>query len=103
MFQATENLEAIVFLKFPEKSKELLERTTLRVEGLSQMSRLKLLVLWHVNFSGSLDFFSNELGYLSWEKYPFTCLPSSFQPNKLAELILPHSNIKQLWEGTKVL
>ena len=103
MIQATENLEAIVLPILQENSKELLERTTLRTEGLSQMSRLKLLILWHVNFSGSLYLLSNELGYLSWERYPFTCLPSSFQPNKLVELILRYSNIKQLWEGTKIL
>ena len=103
MFQVAENLGAIVLERLPINSYELVERTTLRAEALSQMSRLKLLVLWQVNFSGSRYFLSNELGYLCWEKYPFTCLPSSFRPNNLVELILHGSNIKQLWEGTKVL
>ncbi|CAI8589086.1 unnamed protein product [Vicia faba] len=66
------------------------------------MRRLKLLMLWNLNFSGSLNFLSSELGYLYWGKYPFTCLPSSFQAY-LVELILPRSNIVQLWKGTKVL
>jgi hypothetical protein len=77
--------------------------TTLRAEALAQMSRLKLLMLWHLNFSGSLNFLSSELGYLCWNKYPFTCLPSRFEPDKLVELILRHSNIKKLWKGKKVL
>ncbi|MED6120722.1 hypothetical protein PIB30_023653 [Stylosanthes scabra] len=90
-----ENLEAIV-----QPYREIGEE--LPVEGLSKMSRLKLLRLGKVNFSGSLHFLSNELGYLEWYGYPFTCLPSSFQPYKLVKLILHHSNIKELWEGIKL-
>nr|XP_029147001.1 disease resistance protein RPP2A-like [Arachis hypogaea] len=67
------------------------------------MSGLKLLILPKGNFSGSLDFLSNELGYLDWKEYPFTYLPSNFQPNKLVKLILTYSNIKELWEGIKDL
>ncbi|CAI8617353.1 unnamed protein product [Vicia faba] len=100
---ATKNLEAIVLQRCPENDGVIPEMTTLRAEGLEQMRRLKLLMLWNLNFSGSLNFLSSELGYLYWGKYPFTCLPSSFQPHKLVELILPRSNIAQLWEGTKVL
>ncbi|XP_057752791.1 disease resistance protein RUN1-like isoform X1 [Arachis stenosperma] len=92
-----ENLEAIVLPRFLEIREEL------SVEALSQMSCLKLLILREVNFSGCLNFLSNELGYLEWKEYPFTCLPSSFQPNKLVKLILHHSNIKELWEGIKDL
>ncbi|MED6188944.1 hypothetical protein PIB30_090826 [Stylosanthes scabra] len=99
----SENLEGIVLPRFLENREELSKRTTLRVEALSQMRHLKLLILGGVNFSGCLDFLSNELGYLDWEDYPFTCLPSSFQPNKLIQLILHHSNIKELWEGIKDL
>lgn len=82
---------------------EIQQMTTLRAEALAQMSRLKLLRLLTFNFSGSLNFLSSELGYLRWDKYPFTSLPSSFQAYKLVELILRHSNIRKLWEGTKVL
>ncbi|GAU45383.1 hypothetical protein TSUD_90030 [Trifolium subterraneum] len=75
--------------------------TTLRTEALAQMTRLKLLVLWNLKFSGSLNFLSSELGYLCWDGYPFTCLPASFEPDKLIELILSGSNLRKLWEGTK--
>ncbi|XP_052114680.1 disease resistance protein RUN1 isoform X2 [Arachis duranensis] len=101
--KAAENLEAIVLPRFHQNREEMSERTTLSVEALSQMRHLKLLILQEVNFLGRLDFLSNELGYLYWEDYPSTCLPSSFQPNKLVKLILHYSNIKELWEGIKDL
>ncbi|XP_057749886.1 disease resistance protein RUN1-like isoform X2 [Arachis stenosperma] len=101
--KAAENLEAIVLPRFHPNREEMSERTTLRVEALSQMRHLKLLILGEVNFLGCPNFLSNELGYVDWEDYPFTCLPSSFQPNKLVKLILNYSNIKELWEGIKDL
>ncbi|MED6170034.1 hypothetical protein PIB30_026747 [Stylosanthes scabra] len=101
--KVAENLEAIVLPKLDANREELLERTTLRVEALSQMNCLRLLILRDVKFSGSLDFLSNQLAYFDWEEYPLTCLPSNFQPNKLVKLILHHSSIKELWEGIKCL
>ncbi|XP_057749403.1 disease resistance protein RUN1-like isoform X2 [Arachis stenosperma] len=94
-----ENLEAIVLREFCKSREEL------PVEALSQMSNLKLLILRdrNLNFSECLHFLSNELGYFQWQKYPCTCLPSSFQPNKLVKLILCHSNMKELWKGIKDL
>ncbi|XP_058730482.1 disease resistance protein RUN1-like isoform X2 [Vicia villosa] len=100
---ATENLEAIVMRYDPENDIEIQKMTTLRADALAKMSHLKLLKLLMFNFSGSLNFLSSELGYLYWDKYPFTSLPSSFHPYKLVELILRHSNIRKLWEGTMTL
>ncbi|RZC09382.1 hypothetical protein D0Y65_015916 [Glycine soja] len=105
MFKAAKNVEAIVL----KENSYFLPTMTMMVDALSTMSSLKLLkfqywnVGFEINFSGTLAKLSNELGYLVWEKYPFECLPPSFEPDKLVELILPHSNIKQLWEGTKPL
>ncbi|RDX76298.1 TMV resistance protein N, partial [Mucuna pruriens] len=81
------NLEAMIIKDCPNKFLE----TTIRVDALSKMNRLELLILNKLNFSGNLNYLSNE------------CLPSSFHPDKLVELILPYSNIKQLWEGRKSL
>jgi len=74
-----------------------------RADGLSKIKYLKFLRLDDVNFIGSLDHLSSELGYLYWNKYPFECLPPSFQPQKLVKLYLVGSSIQRLWEGTKVL
>ncbi|WJX44696.1 hypothetical protein P8452_31644 [Trifolium repens] len=101
--EGSENLGAIVVRRFPKYDEEIEAMTTLRADALAQMGSLKLLILRSLNFSGSLNFLSSELGYLLWDKYPFTCLPSRFEPDKLVELILRHSNISKLWEGPKAL
>jgi len=103
MFKPAENVEAIVVQMNHHHG------TTMGVDGLSTMSHLKLLQLESSipdskrKFSGMLVNLSNELGYLKWIFYPFKCLPPSFEPDKLVELILRHSNIKKLWKGRKVV
>ncbi|CAJ1978734.1 unnamed protein product [Sphenostylis stenocarpa] len=96
---AAENLEAIVVRN--ETSE--FHKATVRADALSKMSYLQLLDLTDVNFSGNLNHLSNELGYLRWINYPFDCLPPSFQPEKLVELSLIGSDMKQLWKDTKPL
>ncbi|CAI8592990.1 unnamed protein product [Vicia faba] len=63
-----------------------------RAEGFSNMSNLVLLMLYHNNFSGNLDFLSNNLCYLLWHGYPFISLPSNFEPVCLVELNRPDSS-----------
>ncbi|XP_027911043.1 TMV resistance protein N-like isoform X3 [Vigna unguiculata] len=94
----TANTEAIVLDMLRE-----IEVLATDAEELSKMSNLRLLILHDVKFMGNLSFLSNKLQFLEWSHYPFSYLPSSFQPNSLVELILPHDNIKQLWKGTKYL
>lgn len=65
--------------------------TICMAEGFSNMSNLVLLMLYHNNFSGNLDFLSNNLRYLLWHGYPFTSLPSNFEPDYLVELNMPDS------------
>ncbi|XP_058779817.1 disease resistance protein RPV1-like isoform X2 [Vicia villosa] len=92
----TNNVKAIVLDQKESFSK-------CRAEGFLNMSNLALLILYHNNFSGSLDFLSNNLRYLLWHGYPFTSLPSNFEPYYIVELNMPHSNIQWLWEGRKEL
>jgi len=96
MLQPAENLEAAFFHHYE------LNQTTLSADGFSNMSHLKLLKINCQSVSGSLDYLPSELGYLSWDGYPFKCLPTGFLPYKLVSLSLIYSNIKQLWEDTKV-
>ncbi|RDX86046.1 TMV resistance protein N, partial [Mucuna pruriens] len=96
---AAENLEAIVL---EDNVSRNIERT-MTADIISKMSHLKLFVVYSMNNFGSLDYLSNELGYLNWSHYPFERLPPSFQPDKLIELSLEHSLVKQLWKGTKPL
>ena len=73
------------------------------MDALSKMNHLELLILQNVNCFGTLNYISNELRYLFWNQFPFMSLPPTFHPDQLVELMLPDSNIKQLWEGKKVL
>jgi len=73
------------------------------VDALSKMNHLELLILRDVNCFGTLDCISNELRYLQWDHFPCMSFPSTFHPDQLVELFLHDSNIKQLWEGKKVL
>lgn len=75
----------------------------MRAEALQNMIRLRYLEFWDVYFSGSLNYLSNELRFLNWIGYPFAYLPSNFEPDKLVELNLRYSSVKQLWKRTKVL
>ncbi|XP_028753475.1 disease resistance protein RPP5-like [Neltuma alba] len=94
---AVERVEAIVLIL--EDSK----RAALRIEALSGLSNLRLLIFHNVSFSGTLHCISNKLRYVWWHQYPCTSLPSSFEPYALVELILPDSKIEDIWEGRKTL
>ena len=67
------------------------------------MYNLRLLIINGVHFPNGLNYLSNNLRYLQWHCYSSKCLPSSFQPEKLVELILRGSKIEYLWEGIKVI
>uniref|UniRef100_A0A7N2LK38 ADP-ribosyl cyclase/cyclic ADP-ribose hydrolase n=1 Tax=Quercus lobata TaxID=97700 RepID=A0A7N2LK38_QUELO len=46
-----------------------------------------------------LSYLSNELCVLEWNGYHLKYIPTNFQPNKLVELRMRCSGIKQLWKG----
>ncbi|CBI39354.3 unnamed protein product, partial [Vitis vinifera] len=46
-------------------------------------------------------FLSNNLRDLYWHGYPLKSFPSNFHPEKLVELNMCFSRLKQLWEGKK--
>ena len=76
--------------------------TPLSVDALSNMINLRLLRLRNVKFSGALDNLPSELRHVSWYQYPFTTLPSSFQSNTLVQLIMPESNMTEVWKEKMV-
>ncbi|XP_027340361.1 TMV resistance protein N-like [Abrus precatorius] len=92
----TDNVKAIVV-----DQKEDDSESECRVDGLSKMKNLRLLILYHKKFSGSLNFLSQKLRYLMWHGYPFPSLPSFFTAFGLVELNMPDSNIERVWEGCK--
>ena len=55
-----------------------------------------------VQLSEGLSYLSNELRVIEWHGYHLKCIPTNFQPNKLVELRMHCSSIKQLWIGIMV-
>ena len=45
---------------------------------------------------------SPRIRSLKWYWYESLCLPSTFNPEFLVELDMSSSNLRKLWEGTKV-
>ncbi|KAI9081611.1 hypothetical protein K1719_036497 [Acacia pycnantha] len=91
------NVEAIVL------DLEDSQRSPLKIEALSRMSNLRLLIFRNVEFFGVLENLSWHLQHISWHQYPFTSLPSIYQPYKLKELILPDSCITSIWDSSLTL
>ncbi|KAM3731588.1 hypothetical protein ACB098_12G175100 [Castanea mollissima] len=55
-----------------------------------------------VQFPEGLSYLSNELRVIEWHGYHLKCLPTNFQPDKLVELRMHCSGIKQLWKGNLI-
>lgn len=68
----------------------------------SEMKNLRLLKIWNGDFFGKAKYLSNQLALLEWHECPLNCLPSEFESDKLVELKMHSSRIKQLWTGVKV-
>ncbi|KAM5551830.1 hypothetical protein ABKV19_026607 [Rosa sericea] len=84
----------------------VMELTELQVahwnpEAFSNLSQLSLLHIRNVDLPKGLTCLSNSLRLLEWTGYPLRSLPKIFEADELIELNLCHSNIKQLWKGTK--
>ncbi|KAM5551659.1 hypothetical protein ABKV19_026486 [Rosa sericea] len=84
----------------------VMELTKLQVahwkpEAFSNLSQLGLLHIRNVELPKGLTCLSNSLRLLEWTGYPLRSLPKNFEADELIELNLCHSNIKQLWKGTK--
>ncbi|KAM1030009.1 hypothetical protein FF1_033914 [Malus domestica] len=85
-----------IFLNLPKQ-----EVVHVNVDPFSKMCKLRLLKISNVHFPGSIRYLSNELQLLEWHAFPFNSLPSNFQSDKLVELRMHSSRIKQVWRGNK--
>ena len=88
-------------------------KVRLSVEAFSKMTNLRFLKIGYVcpregliggpiQLPQGLSYLSNELRIIDWHGYPLKSMPTSFQPNKLVELRMHCSDIKQLWKGIMV-
>ena len=85
----------------------------LSAEAFLKMKNLRFLKIGYVEppqghnkgplqFLQDLSYISNQLRIIDWYGYPLTSMPTNFQPNKLVELRMHGSGIKQLWKGIMV-
>uniref|UniRef100_A0A7N2MEN3 NB-ARC domain-containing protein n=1 Tax=Quercus lobata TaxID=97700 RepID=A0A7N2MEN3_QUELO len=72
-------------------------------EAFSKIPNLQLLKIHNVQLQHELTHFPNGLRFVEWSGYSSKSLPSNFEPEKLVELIMCHSNIELLWKGVKKL
>ena len=95
-------------LNMPIEAKERLS-----AEAFTKMKILRFLKIGYVHpqedliggpiqLPQGLSYLSNELRIIDWHGYPLKSMPTSFQPNKLVELRMHNSDIKQLWKGIMV-
>ncbi|XP_065627379.1 disease resistance protein RPV1 isoform X2 [Quercus suber] len=98
-----------IMLNMPIEAKECLS-----AEAFTKMKSLRFLKIGYVHsredviggpiqLPQGLSYLSNELRIIDWHGYPLKSMPTSFQPNKLVELRMHGSDIKQLWKGIMIL
>ena len=83
-------------------SKAFSKMKKLRLLKINNVEPSKGLLRGNVQLPQGLSHLSNELRVIEWHGYPLNSLPTSFQPNKLVELRMHCSLIKQLWNGIMV-
>ncbi|XP_057453004.1 disease resistance protein RPV1-like [Lotus japonicus] len=60
----------------------------------------KLRTVYHCTI---LEEFSDELRYFEWDGFPLCSLPPNFCAEHLVEIRMPHSHVKELWQGVQDL
>ena len=90
--EAKEHLSAKAFSKMKN----------LRLRKINNVKPPQGLNRGHVQLPQGLIYLSNELRIIDWHGYPLKSMPTNFQPNKLVELRMHCSGIKQLWKGIMV-
>ncbi|XP_052479380.1 disease resistance protein RPV1 isoform X1 [Gossypium raimondii] len=91
---ATEIIEGLII----DNKRELNKTLTLNGDIFLKMKRLRLLKVHCLLNWCDLTYLSNELRLLEWSGYSLRSLPLGFQPENLVVLLLPYSNIEQLWK-----
>ncbi|CAJ2634990.1 unnamed protein product [Trifolium pratense] len=74
-----------------------------KADSFMEMKKLRLLQLNHVDLTGDYVHLSQKLRWLHWQGFTDDCIPDSFYQKNLVVFELKHSNIKQLWNETKLM
>ncbi|CAL5195432.1 unnamed protein product [Lathyrus oleraceus] len=74
-----------------------------KTDTFKEMKNLRLLKLHHVDLIGDFGHLSQELRWLHWQGFTGECIPGDFYMGNLVVFDLKHSNIKQVWNETKLM
>ncbi|KEH19080.1 disease resistance protein (TIR-NBS-LRR class), putative [Medicago truncatula] len=78
-------------------------RVCFSTESFKRMKDLRLLKLDRVDLTGDYGYLSKELRWVHWKGFTFNYIPDDFHQGNLVVFELTHSNIKHVWNETKVL
>jgi len=67
-----------------------------------EMKKLRLLKLDGVQLSGDYGLISKQLRWVDWRRSTFNFIPNDFDQENLVVFELKNSNIKHVWQETKV-
>ncbi|KAL9344337.1 hypothetical protein Peur_062012 [Populus x canadensis] len=79
------------------------EAKSLSAGSFAEMKFLNLLQINGVHLTGSFKLLSKELMWICWHECPLKYFPSDFTGDYLAVLDMQYSNLKELWNGKKIL
>ncbi|GAU30761.1 hypothetical protein TSUD_354860 [Trifolium subterraneum] len=68
-----------------------------------EMKKLRLLKLDGVHLIGDYGLISNQLRWVDWQRSNFNFIPNDFEQGNLVVLELKYSNVKHVWQETKLL
>ncbi|KAH0634744.1 hypothetical protein KY284_037530 [Solanum tuberosum] len=73
---------------------------TVDTKSFARMDRLKIFQAKGMNFTGSFKNLFEDLRWLSWQNFPWKCLPTDIHLTKLVALEMQYSNIMEVWQST---
>jgi hypothetical protein len=67
-----------------------------------EMKKLRLLKLDGVHLIGDYGLLSKQLRWVDWQRSTLKFIPNDFDQGNLVVFELKYSNVKQVWQVTKV-
>ncbi|CAJ2635018.1 unnamed protein product [Trifolium pratense] len=93
----TETVEGLI-LKLQRTGK-----VSFSTNAFQEMKKLRLLKLDCVDLIGDYGLISKQLRWVDWQRFTFKFIPNDFDQGNLVVLELKYSNVKQVWQETKMM
>ncbi|GAU26182.1 hypothetical protein TSUD_354040 [Trifolium subterraneum] len=93
----TETVEGLI-LKLQRTGK-----VSFSTNAFQEMKKLRLLKLDGVDLVGDYGLISKQLRWVDWQRFTLKFIPNDFDQGNLVVLELKYSNVKQVWQETKLM